>query len=242
MALLKSVSNVPGIDFYDYRDSQYYNKYEYRARFNLRGIRYTWYVKNHAELDHKINNSKGYYGIRKEDKEIVNDNLSALKAFITWRNDRKTDKLAMIRIEGNTIAAFSNDLNLLKTLENIDSKVVVDYTQVQCNAFIGVKSFVAEPKHNYRVYLKSKRVTTEFAKDLHELLSRSKDLYPSDALRYWLVNSQNYSHPSYSWRYRWSSASHFIDYDDVSTISYLLLIHGDMMGKRYKLEKRAEPI
>ena len=34
----------------------------------------------------------------------------------------------------------------------------------------------------------------------------------------------------------------FIDYDDESTISYLALIYGDMLGKRYKLEQRPEAI
>ena len=58
MGLLKSVSDVPGIDFYDYRESTYYNKYQYRARFNLFGVRYTWYSKNSADFIRRINNTK----------------------------------------------------------------------------------------------------------------------------------------------------------------------------------------
>ena len=54
MGLLKSVKDVPGIDFYEYRDSDYYNKYEYRARFNLVGVRYTWYVENDSSADYIV--------------------------------------------------------------------------------------------------------------------------------------------------------------------------------------------
>ena len=49
-------------------------------------------------------------------------------------------------------------------------------------------------------------------------------------------NNQN------SWRYRFSSSTHFIDYDDESILSYIALMHGDMLGKRYKLEKLPEDI
>jgi hypothetical protein len=46
----------------------------------------------------------------------------------------------------------------------------------------------------------------------------------------------------YAWKQRYSSASYFIDYDDESTLSYLALLYGEMLGKKYKLEKRADPV
>lgn len=241
MGLLKSIDNVPGIDYYEYRDCDYYSRYEYRARFTLKGIRYTWYTKTAEEFKKRVESGQGYYGIKKEDKIIVNQNLPTILDFITWRNLRKEDKQAMIRIEGDVVAVFSNDLALLNTLQNLNASLEIDYTQVQKSAFIGVKSFVNEPKHKYRVYLKSKRVESQFAKDLYELFNRTKELYPSVALKYW-TNSFAINPVSLSWRFRYSSASHFIDYDDESTLSYLALMHGDMLGKRYKLEKRPEPI
>jgi hypothetical protein len=242
MGSLKSIKDVPGIDYYEYRDSDYYNKYEYRARFTLAGIRYTWYTKTAEDLLKKVESGKGYYGIRPDDRTIVNTNLATLMDFIRWRNDRKIDKKAMIRIEGDTIAAFSSDLLLLKSLQNLNSDLVIDYTQVQKSPDIGVKTFVGQPKHKYRVYLKSKRVEDAFAKELNDLFSRTKGLYPSDALKYWAKSSANTLPARQIWRFRYSSASHFIDYDDESTLSYLALIHGNMLGKRYKLEKRPDPI
>ena len=35
MGLLKSVNDVPGIDYYEYRDGLYYNSHEYRMRVSI---------------------------------------------------------------------------------------------------------------------------------------------------------------------------------------------------------------
>ncbi len=85
MGLLKSVKDVPGIDFYEYRDSDYYNKYEYRARFQLVGVRYTWYIKhNIQELVDRLDAPAvglSYHRITYE-RDEVRENLSKLEKFI----------------------------------------------------------------------------------------------------------------------------------------------------------------
>ena len=96
-----------------------------------------------------------------------------------------------------------------------------------------------KPKHKFRIYLKSRRVEGTFAEDLHTMFKKNKSLYPSPALKHWAKGSSGNQN---SWRYRFSNASHFIDYDDESVLSYLALLHGDMLGKRYKLEKRPDPV
>ena len=89
--------------------------------------------------------------------------------------------------------------------------------------------------------MKSKRVEGSFAVDLHETFKKNKQLYPSPALVQWAKGSATHGN-QHSWKYRYSNASHFIDYDDESVLSYLALLYGDMLGKRYKLEKRPEPV
>jgi len=236
MGLLKSIDNVPGIDYYDYRDSDYYNKYVYRARFSIVGVRYTWYAKTPDEFVERLNN-KGFYSLSAKDKINVINALPQLTAFIDWKMKVKKLKNHTIRIEHNSIAVFSNDLSFLQTIENEIPGIAVDYTEAQKSAYVGIKHFVNKPKHNYRVYLKSKRIEHETAKQLKDSITRTKGLYPSSALKFWVNNA---SINQNNWRYRWSSASHFIDYDDESTLSYLALLHGDLLGKRYKLEKRPD--
>jgi hypothetical protein len=239
MGLLKSVDNVPGIDYYEYRDEDYYNKYTFRVRFKLPGARYTWYCKTPEDLDKRLASKHHYSNIRPEDRNDVVDKQQAIKDFITWRNLKRKEKSATIRVEHNTVAVFSNDLQMLKDLEKIDPTLEYDYTEVQKAEYAGTKHFVDEPKHKFRIYLKSKRVHEGFAKDLYDLVNRSTNLYPSTALKIWLLGSIKNNSQS-NWRYRYCSSSYFINYDDESTLSYLALMHGEMLGKRYRLEKRPE--
>lgn len=240
MALLKSIDNVPGIDYYEYRDSLYYNKHEFRMRVKIPCVRYTWYCKKPEDLDKKLNGKwQSYANVRKEDIAEVNDNLPALKTVIQLQNTRKAKNIGM-RIEGETVAFFGNDLSELKNIEVlIGSDYSYDYTQVQTAQYAGVKHFVDEPKHKYRVYLRSKRVDDNFHNELRETIARQPNLHPSNALVSWM-NRDNKRWGI--WHFRWASSAHFIDYDDESTLSYLALMHGEILGKKYKLEKRPDPV
>lgn len=239
MGLLKSVDNVPGIDFYEYRDQDYYGKYAYRARLSIVGVRHLLFVKNEAELKLRVSRGGGYYS--KADKEAVRDNLPVLIKLLEWKLKSKEDKNTTIRGEYNTLAVFSNDLAYLKTIEAIDPSLSVDYTQVQRSEFVGIKHFVNEPTHKYRAYFKSRRIEQSFVNEIKDLLARTKGLHPSPSLKSWL-DGYGVNQVAWSWRYRYSNPNHFIDYDDESTLSYLALMYGDMLGKRYKLEKRPDPV
>jgi hypothetical protein len=119
MGLLKSVEDVPGVDFYEYRDQHYYNKYEYRARFNLVGVRYTWYIKHDIqELVDRLEAPATAYNRLAYERDEVRENLAILSSFLKWRNDLKKKKNSTIRIEHNTVAVFSNDLQELKDIVN----------------------------------------------------------------------------------------------------------------------------
>lgn len=241
MALLKSIDNVPGLNYYDYRDNTYYNKYEYRLRIDIPGLRYTLWCTEPEHLDAKISGKTYKYGkMPKKDIPVVTANLDALKAVIVLQRDRKKNKTLGVRIESETIAVFSNDLTELQAVQAaIGSAGETDYTQVQTAAFAGTKYFVNDPPHKFRVYFRSKRVEEEFHLDLRKTLERQKELYPSNALQHWCSkDAKTYG----MWYFRWTNAAHFIDYDDESTLSYLALVHGDILGKKYKLEKRPEPI
>lgn len=239
MGLLKSVDNMAGVDLYEYRDTLYYNKYDYRLRIAIPGLRYTYWCKTPEELEDKLNNPKhSYYKVRKEDIHAVTENLIPLKEIITIVKERKKDSNYTCRLEGNTLAIFSTDLTVLETLKKrVGERFALDCTLAQTSGYSGVKYFVNEPKHKYRVYLRSKRVDENFHLELRSMFKTQKKLYPSNALKFWF-NSDSKSRGA--WHFRWTSAAHFIDYDDESTLSYLAIMHGDILGKKYKLEKRPE--
>lgn len=241
MGLLKSVDNVPGIDFYEYRDNNYYNKYEYRMRIEIPCVRYTWWCKNEDDLTNKIAGKTARYGsIKKADLPEVILHQEALKVIIKMQNDRKKTKDLGLRIEGEIVAIFSNDLaKLQEVAKQFGPTYTPNYTQVQTSQYAGIKHFVDEPKHKYRVYLKSKRVEDGFLDELKATIDRQPGLFASNALQRWMSRDPKRWG---IWHFRWTSAAHFIDYDDESTLSYLALMHGEILGKKYKLEKRPDTI
>lgn len=239
MGLLKSVNNVPGIDYVEFRDNQYYNKYTYRARAVIPGIRYTWFAKTGDELRKMAKTGKN---VRPEDRKELADNAELLSNYVDYRNQVRKNKTATVRVEHKTVAIFSNNLAELKQLEILDpnSPLEVDYTEVHIGSHIGVKYFVNEPKHKFRIYLKSRRAEDSFKEKISELLVKNTGvLFPSGAFDTWL-NTKRTS--SYYWMGTYLSSSYFIDYDDESMLSYIMLMYGKNFGKRYKLEKRPDSI
>jgi hypothetical protein len=241
MGLLKSVDNVPGIDCYEYRDILYYNKYEYKLRFDVFGARFVYFCKDEDDIIVRLSATPKGYGRVLDDhtRKEATKNIPALVAICKYyHNKRKKSNKFTIRIEHNTIGFYSNELSVLQDIEaKIGSKYKLDYTQAITSQYAGTKQFVNEPKHKFRVYLKSKRVKDGFKKEFTEFLSRNPKLYPSNNLFHWAKGgSVGFYNENYS------KATHYIEYDDESMLSYLALMYGDMLGRKYKLEKRPDTI
>ena len=226
--------NAPVIKV-DNRETLYYGKYRYRARLKLFGLNRTYQAKSIIDVLERIRK----YG---RDKDNTID-VDSIDRFINWRNkhassDNKSEKQAMIRIESMTAGVFSNDLELLQTLEFIAGADCVDYTEVDTSVPTGIKYFVKKPQYNYRLYLKSKRVNEKFVSELSRFIDRYKDtdtvIVPSEALANWLKG--NVKH----WLYRYCSGHYYIEYNDESTHSLMGLMFGDMISRRFKLEKRPD--
>jgi len=243
MGLLRSVNNVPNIDFYEYKETNYYNNYRYRAKFAIDGLSFTNYAKTPGELIKRLNES-GYRKVRPDIKAVVMGKINELNNFIDWRNANKNPGLITFRLEHDTMSVYSNNLELLLTLKDL-GLVTVKITEVKVEQFAGTKYYVNKPKHNYRIYLKTAYIdnNSNFVPDLYNTIKNSKELVPSNALKVWLNDFVKRPIASRSsWRYHYSSSSYSIDYDNESTLSYLMLMYGDMLGKRYKLEKRPVPV
>jgi len=245
MVSLKSHPNntVNGIDLIDHRNTLYYSKYNYRARLTLPGLNRTYYSKTFAEFLKIVERlRKSHHGGRVK-QEIDAINLDSIERYLDWRNTntKGTNKAAMIRVEGNTAGVFSNDLQLLKTLEAIAPGIAtVDYTEVDQSVPHGTKYYVKEPKHKFRVYLKSKRVDDNWKNSMNRFIDRYKDtdtvIVPSDAFKWWL--NPNKKHSGWQWNTHYCSSHYFLDFDDESTDTLFALMFGDMISKRFKLEKR----
>jgi hypothetical protein len=239
MALLRSVNNVPNIDYYEYRETNFYNKYSYRAKLTIDGLSYTRYVSTTTALLTRLT-GPNRARIREHTLALIMEKITELNNYINWRNTHTKSKAVTCRLEMNTVSIYSNDLDLLLTLKDL-GLVTVNITEAQLEKFAGTKYYVNTPKHNYRIYLRGAYFDDKnFVKDLYNTIKKSKELVPSKALKEWL--DKYISRPTLitSWKYSRTDGNHSIDYDNESTLSYLLLMYGHMLGKRYKLEKRPE--
>jgi len=232
MDLLTSLNNKPTVDLIDYRGTLYYGKYNYRARLHLIGIRRTTFANNIEDYKKKLFGSK--YKV-----DVTGIDFDSIEKYLVWRelHTKGKNKQVTIRVEGDVAGIFSNDLHLLKTLDNIG---LVDYTEIDNSIPTGVKYFTNDPKYNYRVYLKSKKVDDKFKDDLWRFIDRYKGtgtvIVPSNALSNWLTGKTR----QHYWYGPYCSSHFFIDYNEESTNSLIGIMFGDMIKSRFKLEKRPE--
>lgn len=234
-----------GIDYVDHRSTLYYSKYQYRARITLDGLNRTYFAKTFLEYLNVIN--RAAKRSKSQAADIAKIDLDSIERYINWRNDNTSskNKLAMIRVEANVAGVFSNDLSLLKTLEKIAPGVAtVDYTEVDQSIPHGTKYYVKEPKHKFRVYLKSKRVKDEWKESMSRFIARYKEtdtvIVPSQALVWWL--DPNKPVTNWYWNNNYCSSHYYLDFDDESTDTLFALMFGDMISRRFKLEKRPDPV
>ena len=238
MALLKLANNVPGVDFIDYRDQNYYNKYQYRARVKIEHLRRSYYCTP-DEFEERCTKGSFYGRIAPNVLKEIRDNKDSIMKLLEFRQAHRKDKNVTIRMEYDTMAVFHNDLQFLHDSFDGIPNVVTDYSLVETNGYVGVKTFVNEPKHKYRVYFKSKRIDSATKESIRKILETNKQLRAGPALKQWLKEKDN-SSGWRSWYINYLSSNYFIDYNEESYLSYFALMHGEILGKKYKLEKRAE--
>lgn len=239
------------VDIIENRSSLYYNKYEYRARFYLTGLSRCYYAKTIDEYIERlayVNNDTffwttgGEYYEQKIKKELSTIDLPSIERFINWRNlyTLKENKQVMIRVEGNTAGVFSNDLSLLKTLEQLKPGLSINYSQVTKSIPTGIKYFIAEPKYKYRAYLKGRRTEPDFRLKLTNFIDRYKGtstvIEPSKAFREWITEGNN----TIYWRRSFLSSAYHFNYNNESTSTLLALVFPGLIHTFYKLEKQPD--
>ena len=225
------------------RANPYFNKYKYRARLSLAGLNRTYGARTFVQFLRRLEgniearNNFGPVSFKSVSKEIEKIDLNTMERWYDWMHYYRFKLHAvLIRTEGSTAGVFSNNLDILHTLEKIENGSSVDYSQINENIPIGIKYFSREPKHKFRMYLKGRwlKETSTFRTDLQEFIERYKTtdtiMVPSEALASWFIETN-------IWHVKRCAAHFNIDYDDPSTGTLLRLMFANMMGLSYKLEK-----
>lgn len=218
------------------KNKLYFNKFKYKAMCTIQGAAYTYYTPDLETFIirmEKFKDNKLRYGIRviEDDwKEYWDEvNLDQVSQFLTWRNTVSKDK-CMLRIQGDTVSFFSNDISLLDTLKSIDKNVSYFEAEVYKADTI---YFSKNPKFKYRTFFKGKRCPDDFFSNIIEFCNRYPKANVSRGLQALAHNRRkNYT------RFIYLHSSYYVDYNDESMISILHMLFPNMMGKTYSLAKR----
>lgn len=219
------------------RNSLFFGKYQYRSSFTLVGAYY-------ANRNNTVEAMKEYIKERDQDFQefgkkwgrhnlLLSDYINVYSKFIRWREKNK-EKI-MVRTHGDDVSIFTNDVKVIESLSKLDTEITPTTTEVnlECEPNVLLRK---DPKHNYRVYLKSRRIKDEFHKELADFFNqRKQSIFPCRSLLAWANK-----HSSQKWYLNWSQSSHFMEFDDESMITLVKLFFGDIIGKSYKIEKRPE--
>jgi hypothetical protein len=218
------------------KNKLYFNKFKYKAMCTIQGAAYTYYTPDLETFIirmEKFKDNKLRYGIRviEDDwKEYWDEvNLDQVSQFLTWRNTVSKDK-CMLRIQGDTVSFFSNDISLLDTLKSIDKNVSYFEAEVYKADTI---YFSKNPKFKYRTFFKGKRCPDDFFSNIIEFCNRYPKANVSRGLQALAHNRRkNYT------RFIYLHSSYYVDYNDESMISILHMLFPNMVGKTYSLAKR----
>lgn len=215
------------------RNKLYFNKFKYRAVVHIQGAAYTYHtpdLETFVSRMEKLSDSKSRYGVRvleenwQEYWEEVN--LDKISQFLTWRKLVNRDKF-LIRIQGDNVSFFSNELALLQTLDSIDTNIQI--TEAMCFDPETIY-FKRQPKYKFRTYFKARRMPKDFSENIVTVRDMYKSLHFSEGLFASLFH--NNWHP-----YRYLHGSYFVEYNDQNMHTILAMWFPDMLAKTYTLAK-----
>jgi len=218
----------------DNRTSLYFSKYRYRAQCRVMGACYTYYTRNIEEFKKKLENTKAsrnHYRIQVMNSKFEETydyiDFEQIHKLFTWRDEKNPDKY-MHRIQGDHISFFSNDLELLKTLTDIDPEPIYSEAIVEKT---DVLYFKKEPKYKYRTFFKGRKVPVNFNDNVNSLIEMYGDKLNFSPGMVRFMNKYSRS------PYRYMHTSYYIDYNDPSMLTILGIWFNDLLAKTYSLKK-----
>lgn len=210
------------------RQKLYFKKYKYRITFYLYGARYTDYRKNIQDFTSPTT------GLVFDSQHLAKiQSLLDFRAKYSKSNQQTKNDVSIFTTYGDSVRVFCNELSVVSEVVDFNASGY-EFTKVNLiDAPLGIKLFVNAPKFKYRVYLKTKRVEDEWKTDFLNFLNNQSGLNPCPALIKFLKDKRNH------YQSRYTSSSHFIEYDDDTNRMLLLLFAGTKyIGRQFELKQR----
>jgi hypothetical protein len=202
----------------------WYDKYKYKTAFHIAqaGI-YKYYDVAYIDRELERANIRATY----------QNNLTELRKFLLWKE--KYVEFVKTLTHRNAITVYSTRYDILEELAKIlaqpETVEEVLYTFSRPKEIIYHKN----PKHNFRIFLKSKVYTNNDIQDLQEFFKKyNKQFFPSASLHFFL----NWDHRNKAGR--WSDGNLFFDYDVEQMQSLVYMTFHEHIKKECVIQKPPE--
>jgi hypothetical protein len=212
------------------RKSLYFNKYTYKASFEIAGAFWLRYCKTPDEFSNRPDHM-----LRDPDEFGVIEFILTLS-----HNLREANADVRFRYDYNQLSLFTNDVDLIKQLTDSKYQWLVEQAKPNPDGTI----YFARKKlpGKYRTYLTPK--ATNYYEELIEYFNKNSSMNPSKKLSYHLNFVKNTKvginvkvSPNY-WKNWADVSSRYVDYDDERQLMMMTLLFPGAIGKSYKLEKK----
>jgi hypothetical protein len=212
-------------------DQLYYDKYQYSASCTLHECWVFRYHTDHASIDARLDKQQewranmrqrwpsGYNSFARLD--ITDQNRVDIHAMADFIQSIKDYKLV---IENRTLRFYTNDINVLDAIFNMDFVGEKRYTEVVIDR---PKNTVVlrKPKHRLRSYFKETRISAEEKQAIGQFLLNQPGIRIGEGLKSWL----DYNHNSYASKY--TRDYFFVDYNNESWLTMLALVRPGLIRK-----------
>jgi len=128
----------------------------------------------------------------------------------------------MYRKEHKTVTVYTNELTIIEKFAKLTPRNIT-YISLSPE----VMFFKRTPPAKYRAYVTNNQMPAAFKEDFMEYLKRTPDVKISSAF---------HSYFTRRWNRLWDR--YYIDYDDEKNLMMMMLMFPNMIGKKYKLEKK----
>lgn len=208
----------------------YFDKYQYKFSLTVDGLGFFRGVKTYEAFNERLAYCYSH--------DFYIKNTAPILKFVDWRAESDANKYT-VYFHDPRVDIYFSDIAVIQTLvDEYDTRELIDlkptYTRVE--KMIGFDNKVVyqvNPKHKYRVYLKSRKYTQEERQELYDYL-KDKDIKIGEALRSWLLHTNSRWNGGLSW----SWTNHCFDLNDESLITLLYLRFDTLIGKVCEIQKK----
>ena len=128
----------------------------------------------------------------------------------------------MYRKEYRTVIVYTNELTIIKKFTKLTPRNI---THISLSP--EVMFFKRTPPAKYRAYVTNNQMPADFKENFMEYLKRTPDVK---------ISSSFHGYFTRRWTRLWDR--YYIDYDDEKNLMMMMLMFPNMIGKKYKLEKK----